>query len=51
MSREKMLQAEIALKEEQLADLTEEAERLRRQAEEAGNAAKAIDASEPKSRS
>ena len=36
MSREKMLQAEIALKDEQLADLTKEVERLRRPAEESG---------------
>ncbi len=46
MSREKMLQAEIALKDEQLADLTKEVERLRRQWEESGNRAKTADAME-----
>ena len=44
MSREKMLQAEIALKDEQLADLTKEVERLRRQAEESVDRAQATDA-------
>jgi DNA repair exonuclease SbcCD ATPase subunit len=48
MSREKMLQAEIALKDEQLADLIKEIERLRRQAEEAGKLAQTADASESK---
>ena len=48
MSREKLLQAEIALKDEQLADLTKEVERLRRQAEESGNLAKTADASQSK---
>jgi DNA repair exonuclease SbcCD ATPase subunit len=48
MSREKMLQAEVALKDEQLADLTKEVERLRRQAEESGKRAQSIDASESK---
>jgi DNA repair exonuclease SbcCD ATPase subunit len=48
MSREKMLQAEIALKDEQLADLTEEVERLRRQAEESGKRAQSADVSESK---
>jgi len=37
MSREKMMEAEIALKDEQLADLTEEVERLRRHAEASEN--------------
>jgi len=44
MSREKMLQAEVALKDEQLADLTKEVERLWRHAEESGNRAQAADA-------
>ncbi len=48
MSREKMLQAEIALKDEQLADLTKEIEGLRRQAEAAGKRAQSADASESK---
>jgi chromosome segregation ATPase len=48
MSREKMLQAEITLKDEQLADLTKEVERLRRQAEEAGKRAQFAAASESK---
>lgn len=48
MSREKMLQAEIALKDEQLADLTKEIERLRRQLEESENPAKIIEANEAK---
>jgi DNA repair exonuclease SbcCD ATPase subunit len=48
MSREKMLQAEIALKDEQLADLKKEIEWLRRQAEAAGTLAQAVDASESK---
>lgn len=46
MSREKMLQAEIALKDEQLADLTKEVERLRRQAEESEKLAQTINAIE-----
>ena len=48
MSREKMLQAEIALKDEQLADLTKEDERLRRQLEESENHAQTANASETK---
>ena len=48
MSREKMLQAKIALKDEQLADLSKEVERLRRQLEESGNLAKNADANESK---
>lgn len=48
MSREKMLQAEIALKDEQLADLTKEVERLRRQAEEAGKRAQSAAGNESK---
>jgi len=43
MSREKMLQAEVALKDEQLADLTKEIERLLRQAEESGKRAQIAD--------
>jgi myosin heavy subunit len=41
-----MLQAEIALKDEQLADLTKEVEQLRRQAEESGKRAQNADATE-----
>ena len=48
MSREKMLQAEIALKDEQLADLTEEVERLRRQLEESKKRTQTADAGESK---
>ena len=48
MSREKMLQAEIALKDEQLADLNEAVERLRRQLEESEKRAKTTDQSESK---
>lgn len=48
MSREKMLYAEIALKDEQLADLTKEVERLRRQLEDSENHTKTADASESK---
>ncbi len=44
MSREKMLQAEVALKDEQLADLTKEVEQLRRQAEKSGKLAQTADA-------
>lgn len=47
MSLEKMLEAEIRLKDEQLADLTKEVERVRRQAEDAGKLAQAA-ASESK---
>lgn len=46
MSREKMLQAEIALKDEQLADLTKEVERLRRQAKESEKRSQSAAASE-----
>jgi pheromone shutdown protein TraB len=46
MSREKMLQAEVALKNEQLANMTKEVEQLRRQAEESGKRAQTADASE-----
>jgi len=46
MSREKMLQAEIALKDEQLADLAKEVEWLRRQAEKSGNRVQAASAME-----
>lgn len=48
MSREKMLQAEIALKDEQLADLTKGFEALRRQAEESEKRVQIADASESK---
>lgn len=48
MSREKMLQAEIALKDEQLADLTKEVERLRRQAEESEKRSQSAATSESK---
>ncbi len=43
MTREKMLQAEVALKDEQLADLTKEIGGLRRQAEESGKRAQTAD--------
>ncbi len=48
MSREKILQAEIVLKDEQLADLTKDVERLRRQAEELEKRVQTTDASESK---
>ena len=48
MSREKMLEAEIRLKDEQLADSTKEIERLRRQAEEAKERAQTAAGSESK---
>ena len=48
MSREKMLQAEIVLKDEQLADLIKEIELLRRQLEKSGSRAKTADANETK---
>jgi uncharacterized protein (DUF342 family) len=48
MSREKMLQAEVALKNEQLTDLTKEVERLRRQAEESGKRAQTAVGNESK---
>ena len=48
MSREKMLQAEIALKDEQLADLNASVERLRRQLEESEKRRIIADQSESK---
>jgi hypothetical protein len=42
MSREKMLQAQVALKNEQLANMTKEVEQLRRQAEESGKRARKL---------